>query len=47
MIAAGRLHPERLITRTVALSETPDELERLATAPGPDLKVLIDVAADA
>ena len=47
MIAAGRLDPERLVTRTVALSETPAELERLATTPGGDVKVLIDVAADA
>ena len=47
MIAAGQLRPERLITRTVALSDTPDELERLATAPGGDVKVMIDVAADA
>jgi threonine dehydrogenase-like Zn-dependent dehydrogenase len=46
MIAAGRLSPERLITRTVALSQTPDELERLATEPGGDIKVLIDVASD-
>ncbi|MGH3050308.1 MAG: zinc-binding dehydrogenase, partial [Gaiellaceae bacterium] len=47
MIAADRLRPERLITRTVALSDTPAELERLATAPGGDVKVLIDVEADA
>jgi (R,R)-butanediol dehydrogenase/meso-butanediol dehydrogenase/diacetyl reductase len=47
MIAAGRLRPERLITRTVALHDTPDELERLATAPARDVKVLINVAADA
>jgi threonine dehydrogenase-like Zn-dependent dehydrogenase len=46
MIAAGRLSPERLITRTVALSDVPGELDRLASAPGGDVKVLIDVAAD-
>ena len=47
MIAAGRLSPEPLITRTVALSDTPHELERLASAPGGDIKVLIDLGADA
>lgn len=44
MIAAGRLDPERLITRTITLDAVPDELERLATAPGADIKVLVDVA---
>lgn len=43
MIAAGRLDPERLITRAIGLEETPAELERLATAPGGDIKVLIEV----
>lgn len=44
LIAAGRLEPERLITRVVGLEEVPAELERLATTPGADIKVLIDVA---
>jgi (R,R)-butanediol dehydrogenase/meso-butanediol dehydrogenase/diacetyl reductase len=43
MIAAGRVDPERLITREIGLEETPAELERLATAPGGDIKVLIEV----
>jgi (R,R)-butanediol dehydrogenase/meso-butanediol dehydrogenase/diacetyl reductase len=47
MIAAGRLAPERLITRTVTLGDVPAELERLATAPGADIKVLVDVAGHA
>lgn len=46
MIAAGRLDPERLITRTVSLDGVPAELERLATAPGGDIKVLVDVGGD-
>jgi (R,R)-butanediol dehydrogenase/meso-butanediol dehydrogenase/diacetyl reductase len=45
MIAAGHLDPERLITRVIGLAETPDELARLATDPGGDIKVLIDVNA--
>lgn len=44
MIAAGRLDPERLITRAVGLADTPAELERLATDPGDDVKVLIEVS---
>ncbi|HTX08687.1 MAG TPA: alcohol dehydrogenase catalytic domain-containing protein [Solirubrobacteraceae bacterium] len=43
LIAAGRVDPERLITRSIGLEETPAELERLATAPGGDIKVLIEV----
>jgi (R,R)-butanediol dehydrogenase/meso-butanediol dehydrogenase/diacetyl reductase len=43
MIAAGQIDPERLITRAIGLEETPDELERLATAPGGDIKVLVEV----
>jgi (R,R)-butanediol dehydrogenase / meso-butanediol dehydrogenase / diacetyl reductase len=45
MIAAGRLDPERLITKVIALADTPDELRRLADEPGGDIKVLIDVNA--
>lgn len=45
MIAAGLLDPERLITRVVALRDTPAELERLATEPGGDIKVLVEVRA--
>ena len=45
MIAAGRLDPERLITKVVPLAETPGELERLSSAPGGDIKVLVDVNA--
>ena len=43
MIAAGRLDPERLITRVVGLRDVPEELERLGDQPGDDIKVLIDV----
>lgn len=43
MIAAGHIDPERLITRAIGLEETPGELERLATAPNGDIKVLIEV----
>lgn len=43
MIAAGQIDPERLITRAIGLEETPGELERLATAPGGDIKVLVEV----
>ncbi|HWE11822.1 MAG TPA: alcohol dehydrogenase catalytic domain-containing protein [Solirubrobacteraceae bacterium] len=43
MIAAGHVDPERLITRTIGLEETPGALERLATAPDGDIKVLIEV----
>jgi (R,R)-butanediol dehydrogenase / meso-butanediol dehydrogenase / diacetyl reductase len=43
MIAAGQIDPERLITRAIGLEETPDELDRLATAPGGDIKVLVEV----
>jgi (R,R)-butanediol dehydrogenase/meso-butanediol dehydrogenase/diacetyl reductase len=45
MIAAGRLDPERLITRVIPLAETPNELERLAAGSTGDIKVLIDVNA--
>jgi (R,R)-butanediol dehydrogenase/meso-butanediol dehydrogenase/diacetyl reductase len=45
MIAAGRLDPERLITKVVPLADTPDELRRLADEPGGDIKVLVDVNA--
>ena len=45
MIAAGRLDPERLITKVVPLADTPGELERLSSAPGGDIKVLVDVNA--
>jgi (R,R)-butanediol dehydrogenase/meso-butanediol dehydrogenase/diacetyl reductase len=47
MIAAGRLDPERLITRSIGLEETPRELERLALAPEGDIKVVIDIGATA
>lgn len=43
LIAAGHLDPERLITRSIGLEETPTELERLATTPGGDIKVLVQV----
>jgi len=45
LIANGQLAPEPLITREVRLEELPSELERLATNPGSDLKVLVDLAA--
>jgi (R,R)-butanediol dehydrogenase/meso-butanediol dehydrogenase/diacetyl reductase len=46
MIAAGQIDPERLITRAIGLEDTPDELERLARAPGDDIKVLVEVGGD-
>ena len=45
MIAAGRLDAERLVTKVITLSETPEELRRLADEPGGDIKVLVDVGA--
>jgi len=45
MIAAGRLDPERLITKVIPLAETPEELERLAAGAADEIKVLIDVNA--
>jgi (R,R)-butanediol dehydrogenase/meso-butanediol dehydrogenase/diacetyl reductase len=45
MIAAGHLDPEPLITSEVRLEDVPSELERLATDPGADLKVLVNVEA--
>jgi (R,R)-butanediol dehydrogenase/meso-butanediol dehydrogenase/diacetyl reductase len=45
LIANGQLAPEPLITRVVRLEELPSELERLATNPGSDIKVLVDLAA--
>jgi (R,R)-butanediol dehydrogenase / meso-butanediol dehydrogenase / diacetyl reductase len=45
LIAAGHLAPEPLITREVGLQDVPSELERLATDPGSDLKVVVDVGA--
>jgi (R,R)-butanediol dehydrogenase/meso-butanediol dehydrogenase/diacetyl reductase len=45
MIAAGRLDPERLITKVIPLADTPAELQRLADEPGADIKVLVDVNA--
>jgi (R,R)-butanediol dehydrogenase/meso-butanediol dehydrogenase/diacetyl reductase len=43
MIASGHIDPERMITRAVGLEDAPGELERLATAPDGDIKVLIEV----
>jgi (R,R)-butanediol dehydrogenase/meso-butanediol dehydrogenase/diacetyl reductase len=45
MIAAGRLDPERTVTRTVPLSSAPAEIARLGTDPGDDIKVLVEVGA--
>ena len=45
MIAAGRLDPERLITKVIPLAQTPDELARLAAGAADEIKVLIDVNA--
>jgi (R,R)-butanediol dehydrogenase/meso-butanediol dehydrogenase/diacetyl reductase len=45
LIASGALVPDGLITRVVPLQQGPDELARLATAPGDDIKVLLDVAS--
>jgi (R,R)-butanediol dehydrogenase/meso-butanediol dehydrogenase/diacetyl reductase len=44
MIAAGALKPESLITRRAPLDHTVAEIERLASDPGDDVKVLIDIA---
>jgi len=43
MIDAGLLAPASMITRRAPLAETPAEIERLATDPGDDVKVLIEV----
>jgi len=43
MIASGLLEPSSMITRRAPLAETPAEIERLASDPGDDVKVLIDV----
>jgi (R,R)-butanediol dehydrogenase/meso-butanediol dehydrogenase/diacetyl reductase len=43
LIAQGALAPEPLVTRTVSLDEAPDEIARLADAPGDDIKVLVQV----
>jgi (R,R)-butanediol dehydrogenase/meso-butanediol dehydrogenase/diacetyl reductase len=43
MIAAGNLHPESMITRRIPLAATPDELVRLGSDPGDDVKVLVEV----
>jgi (R,R)-butanediol dehydrogenase/meso-butanediol dehydrogenase/diacetyl reductase len=45
MIAAGALEPDALITKRVELAQAPDEFERLTTAPGDDLKVLVTPVA--
>ena len=44
MIDSGLLDPASMITRRAPLAETPAEIERLATDPGDDVKVLIEVA---
>jgi (R,R)-butanediol dehydrogenase/meso-butanediol dehydrogenase/diacetyl reductase len=43
LIATGHLDPTPMITRTIELEETPSELERLASAPGDDIKVIVQV----
>lgn len=43
MIASGLLEPSSMITRRAPLAETPAEIERLASDPGDDVKVLIEV----
>jgi (R,R)-butanediol dehydrogenase/meso-butanediol dehydrogenase/diacetyl reductase len=43
MIDAGILEPAGMITRRIALGETPGELARLAEDPGDDLKVLVEI----
>ena len=45
MIAAGTLDASPLITRRIALADTPAEVARLADDPGDDVKVIIEVAA--
>jgi (R,R)-butanediol dehydrogenase / meso-butanediol dehydrogenase / diacetyl reductase len=44
MIAGGSLEPESMITRRIPLAETPAEIARLATDPGDDVKVLVEVS---
>jgi (R,R)-butanediol dehydrogenase/meso-butanediol dehydrogenase/diacetyl reductase len=41
MVAAGLIDPGRIVTGVVPLSEAPATLERLATDPGSDIKVLV------
>ncbi|MBK5220863.1 MAG: zinc-binding dehydrogenase, partial [Thermoleophilia bacterium] len=43
MIAAGHLEPESMITRRIPLAQTPAEIARLASDPGDDVKVLVEV----
>lgn len=43
LIAGRQIDPEPLITRTISLEETPQELARLADEPGSDIKVLVEV----
>ncbi|HSS34406.1 MAG TPA: alcohol dehydrogenase catalytic domain-containing protein [Solirubrobacterales bacterium] len=43
MIASGLLEPSSMITRRAPLAETPAEIERLASDPGDDVKVLIEI----
>ena len=42
MIDSGLLEPSSMITSRAPLAETPAEIERLATDPGDDVKVLIE-----
>lgn len=46
MIAGGQIDAERLITHTVPLVDSVDALHRLATDPGDQLKVLVQVAPE-
>lgn len=44
LIANGSLKADSMITRRVALSETPAEIARLAEDPGDDVKILVEVS---
>jgi alcohol dehydrogenase len=40
MIRDVRLHPERLIGRTISLTEAPDVLAQMPSFPGPGITVI-------
>ena len=46
LIARGKLHPERLIGRTISLDEAPDALARIERLEAPSGITVIDFARD-
>lgn len=46
LIARGKLHPERLIGRTISLDEAPDALARMSGSTSPSGITVIDFARD-